>query len=170
MTENTTPSENSTKKTRSDLMENSPWYVSLFISVLEKQGLPTILILALLYWGMFYGGPAAMQTAKDVWQWHKANYDKLSDENSEQAKATKIMADTQQVMTKNIDALTKNLEDDALLEKKLVDEQLPVLQEISHGIKEMGDRLESKLDTIHEAIKPGAGSIGSAPAKGGNGS
>lgn len=121
-----------------------PWY----IEILQRQGLATLIVVAMMYYGGVVFLPWAQETVKDLISWHKGLFDKL-EKNSE-------------IQTRTNETLVKQQENIFRESQKITSEQVPILKRIDEGIIRLGDKLE-EVKKQKEPPKPKPAPVAKAP-------
>lgn len=121
--------------------EPAPWW----LNILQKQGLPTFLVLAAFYLLTFHAAPYIGNKLDALITWHMQNYDKITASLEEQTETNRMQAEA-------VSQHTRQQQEVLEQQKKLVlvleekersqAEQLPVLEEINKGIKGLGSKID----------------------------
>lgn len=121
--------------------EPSPWWLSL----LQRQGLPTFLVLAACYLLTFHAAPYIGHKLDTLVNWHMQNYDKITASLEEQTQTNRMQAEAVSLHTKQQQEVLEQQKRLVLVleeKERSQAEQLPVLEEINKGIKGLGSKID----------------------------
>lgn len=124
-----------------------PWYIEL----LQKQGVGIAILGIITVYTFNTFLPWVQVQVADMVSWHKRSVDLLQETSAKQAKTNEELVQQQATLSKALQSNSQILKDSLQAQKKLNEDQIPILREIvttskkiDDGITRLGDKIDSK--------------------------